>query len=182
MGRRKKYNTEEERKEARREADKRYRERHKNEIAAYSAAYYQKNKTEILARQTAYKAAHKDKRKVYDATYRDAHKEEILAKQAEYNVTPFGRARYLAGNYRKADKKYNRGECTIDAQWVVDNVFSGQVCHYCGETDWHLLGCDRLDNTKPHTPENCVPCCNECNKKKYTTPYDEFMRRIGKIA
>lgn len=181
MGRRK-YFTDEERKVAKREADKRYREKHKDEIAAYSAAYYQKNKTEILARQTAYKAAHKDKRKVYDATYRAAHKEEILAKQAEYNVTPFGRATYLAGNYRKEDKKYNRGECTIDAQWVVDNVFSGQCCVYCGEPDWTKLGVDRKDSSLPHTPENCVPCCCNCNKKKGTSSYDDFMRRIGKIV
>lgn len=167
MGRRKKYNTEEERKEAHREACKRFREEHpdymvewrKNnpdKVKAYNAAYYKKNNEEILAWHAAYDAA--------------------------YNATPFGRARYLVGRYRSADKKQNRGECTITPQWVVDNVFSGQVCHYCGQTDWHLLGCDRIDNTLPHTPENCVPCCCDCNKKKGTTEYDEFMRRMGKIA
>lgn len=175
MGRRKKYNTEEERLAARREIQKRY---------------YQKNKEEIITRQTAYNAAHKEERAAYDAAYRVTHKEEIAAYKAKYNAaydaerraTPFGRATYLVDNYRRDDKKSNRGECTIDAQWILDNVFSGQPCHYCGETDWHLLGCDRLDNTKPHTPQNVVPCCYGCNKKKGTTFYDDFMRRIGKIA
>lgn len=92
------------------------------------------------------------------------------------------RAKGLINTYRKADKNYNRGECTLDAQWVVDNVFSGQVCCYCGESDWHKLGCDRKDSSLPHTPENCVPCCLYCNLKKSTIPYDEFMRRIGKIV
>lgn len=184
MGR-KKYNTEEEReaamKTAHRERQKRYYERnkeairekhadyraaHKDEISAKKADYYAKNKEEILAKQAEYHAAHKEAKNAYMAVYHSA---------------PFGRAVNLVSGYRKQDKKSNRGECTIDAQWIVDNIFT-QPCHYCGETDWYLLGCDRIDNTKPHTPENVVPCCNECNSKKARTPYDEYMRRIGKIA
>ena len=142
-------------------------------MAAYRAAH----KEEKKAYNAAYRAAHKEERNAYRA----AHKEEILVKQAEYRSTPFGRATNLVSTYRKEDKKNNRGECTIDAQWVVDNVFT-QPCNYCCETDWRKLGCDRKDSSLPHTPENCVSCCKACNDKKGTTPYDEFMRRIGKIV
>ena len=169
MGR-KKYNTEEERKEAKKAAQKRWREKHKEEKAAYDAEYYQNNKEKIDAYQAEYRTNHKEEKAAYDVEYK-----------AEYRSTPFGRAKHLISNYRLADKKQNRGECTIDAQWIVDNVFSGQVCHYCGETDWHKLGCDRINNSLPHTPENVVCCCGDCNTKKNITPYDEFMRMIGKI-
>lgn len=154
-----KYNTEEERKEAKRERNRRYRAEHKEELAAK-------------------RAAHKDEKAAYDAVYYSAHKEE----KAAYYATPFGRATNLVSTYRKEDKKHNRGECTVTPQWMVGNVFSGQCCVYCGESDWHKLGCDRLDNSKPHTQDNVVPCCCDCNKKKNITPYDDFMRRIGKIA
>lgn len=148
MGRRK-YNTEEERKVA---------------MKAYMSAY-----------MTDYRATHKDEKAACDAAYRATHKEEIAAKKAAYNATPFGRATNLVRAYRRADSKYNRGECTITPQWVVENVFSGQCCVYCGESDWHLLGCDRKDNALPHTPENCVPCCASCNCKKHTKSYNEFI-------
>ena len=111
-------------------------------------------------------------------------KEKIAAYHAEYDAeyhsSPLGRATNILGNYRHADKLYNRGECTITPDWIVENIFS-QPCHYCGRTDWYELGCDRIDNSLPHTPDNVVPCCCECNKKRGTTPYDEFMKLIGKI-
>ena len=48
MGRKKKYNTEEERKAANREAQKRWREEHKDEIAAYNTTYKDAHKDEIV--------------------------------------------------------------------------------------------------------------------------------------
>lgn len=108
-------------------------------------------------------------------------KEYIAEYGAKYYSTPFGRASNLLHGYKQSDNLYNRGECTITADWIIQNIFS-QPCHYCGETDWHELGCDRIDNNLPHTPDNVVPCCCECNKKKARYSYDEFMKLIGKIA
>lgn len=34
-------------------------------------------------------------------------------------------------------------------------------CIYCGDT--HAIGADRIDNTKGHSLDNCVPACHECN-------------------
>ena len=50
----------------------------------------------------------------------------------------------------------------FDAKWIVDNIYS-KTCTHCGESDWHKLGCNRLDNTKPHTKDNVEPCCQHCN-------------------
>lgn len=46
------------------------------------------------------------------------------------------------------------------------------------ERDWHKLGCDRKDNSLPHTPDNCIPCCSTCNTKKGRMNYDEYMQKI----
>ena len=171
MSRKKKYATDEERKAARAAKNKRYREKHKAEIAAKQRQWYQDNRTTISEQ-------HKQ--------YRTEHKAEIATRMKRYNAeyysTPFGRAANLASRYRQNDRENDRGECTIDADWIVKNVFSGQVCHYCGESDWTKLGVDRKDSSLPHTPENCVPCCDCCNKKKYTTSYEEFIDKIQREA
>ena len=108
-------------------------------------------------------------------------KEEIAAYKVEYDSTPFGRAINLLNAYKQKDKLYNRGECTITPDWIIQNIFNNP-CHYCGESDWLKIGCDRIDNSLPHRPDNVVPCCDKCNKKRGTTPYGEYMRLIGKIA
>ena len=117
------------------------------------------------------KAARKEYYKEYDKA-RD--RKEYFK---EYNKTPMGRAVRLVAKYKQSDKKYNRGECTLTAKWVVDNIFP-KPCIYCGESDWKKLGCDRIDNSKPHTPDNVVPCCEECNKKRHRKPFEEFLNEM----
>ena len=171
MGRKKIY-TDEERKARRAEYMKQWREEHKAEIAEYykeyGREYYQTHKEEIDER-------HKD--------YYQANKEEIVEQMKKYHKqyynTPFGRTYNLVKNYRYSDKKHNRGECTITAEWMVDNVCSGQKCFYCGESDWTKLGLDRIDNSLPHTPDNVVVCCEECNKKRGKKSFEEFCKEMG---
>lgn len=121
--------------------------------------------------------AKKQRKKEYNAIWRAEHSEYLKEYKAEYNKTPMGRAVYLVNSYQKADKKYNRGECTLTAQWIIDNIFN-KPCHYCGETDWRKMGCDRIDNSLPHTPENVVPCCFECNSKRGRKSYEEFKASL----
>lgn len=75
--------------------------------------------------------------------------------------TFIGRAKHLIESYIQQDKKYNRGECTLTQQDIFDLWEQG--CYWCGETDWHKLGADRIDEKKPHTLENCVCSCWDCN-------------------
>ena len=83
----------------------------------------------------------------------------------KYLRTKKGRAHNLVCSYKQQDKINGVGECTLTPEWIVENIFSGQKCAYCDETDWHKLGCNRLDNSKPHTPDNVEPCCLPCNAK-----------------
>lgn len=110
--------------------------------------------------------------------YYQDNKDVITEQQKQYRQTPMGRTLNLIAAYRREDKKYNRGECTLTTQWMVDNIFSGQKCIFCGEHDWKKLGCDRIDNSKPHTPDNVNPCCEECNIKRGRKTFEEFLLMI----
>lgn len=103
-------------------------------------------------------------------------------RKKEYRRTKRGRALTLISGYKTSDKKHNRGDCTLTAEWIIDNIFSGQHCHYCNEeSNWLKLGCDRIDNALPHTPDNCVPCCKHCNEMKGVISYDDFMKKLGLV-
>ena len=148
MGRKRIY-TDEERKQRHKKCVNKYQQEHKDEIAEYHAEYY--------------------------AKWYQENKEKKLERQAEYRQTPIGRASSLVGGYQKEDKKYNRGECTLTAKWVVENIFT-MPCHYCGKEGWDVIGCDRIDNSLPHTQDNVVPCCFECNRKRGLKSYEEFKK------
>lgn len=81
-----------------------------------------------------------------------------------WRETLIGRAKTLLHRYNQKDLEYNRGEGDLTPQWIIENIFS-KPCAHCGETDWTKIGCNRLDNSKPHTMDNVEPCCKSCNNK-----------------
>lgn len=163
MGRKKIYQTEEERKEAKREAVKRWREKNPEKEKERRKRWYQENADYQKERMKRYYQENADYRKEY---------------KKQYRKTPMGRAANLVNSYKLNDKKYNRGECTLTAQWIIDNIFT-KPCHYCcGKEGWEVIGCDRIDNSKPHTEDNVVPCCDECNTKRGRKTYEEFLMTL----
>lgn len=69
-----------------------------------------------------------------------------------------------------------------------------QNCFYCNSElsnlmkslsnngDFKYNGIDRKDNTKGYTIDNCVSCCETCNKAKRDMSFEEFIRwgkRLG---
>ena len=187
---RKKYYQEHKEKEL--ERAKQYYQDHKEELIGYqkergknNSDYYHNRyiakKEVILEQQKQYYQEHKDEILEYQRQYRQEHKEEMVENKKQYRKTPIGRACYLIPRYKRSDKEHNRGECTLTTQWMIDNIFSGQRCFYCKESDWRELGCDRIDNSKPHTPDNVVTCCTRCNKKRNNKPFEEFCKEMGLI-
>ena len=172
MGRPRKYTTEEERKEARRVAQRKWRVKNKKKIAEYSTKYYQEHKNELAEYMAKYNQEHKDE----IAKYYQEHKEERKEKISEYMTkrynTKEGRAYVRIRDYKREDKKHRRGNCDLTMPWFIRNIFT--KCIYCGESDWKKLGCDRIDNSLPHTIENVVPCCAECNAKRHMKPFEQF--------
>lgn len=157
----------------------------KEEIKEYNHQYYLKNKEKIIEQSKSWAKSNKDRRSEIRKKWSENNIEKVKASRkkwyennpdynVKYNKTKSGRAHKLITAYKSSDKRYNRGECTLTAEWIVEKIFS-QPCHYCGRTDWSKIGCDRIDNSLPHTPENVVPCCAECNIKKMHKDYKDFI-------
>ena len=156
----------------------------KQQTAKSDALYYQIHKDKYAEYHQTYYQANKDKIAEYNAKYRQINKSKIAERVAEYHQSPQGRAHLLLNSYRRRDREHNRGACTLTTEWIVENIFNGGTtnkCHYCGkELPYTELGCDRKDSSLSHTPENCVPCCFECNNKKRATPYVEYVAKLAR--
>ena len=61
----------------------------------------------------------------------EAHREAVRRYRELHPIKM--RAKSLVQNYRVEDKKYNRGECTLTADWIIENIFS-KPCAHCGKT------------------------------------------------
>lgn len=143
---------------------KKYREEHKQQISEAKKKCYESNKEHYLE---------------YNRKYRNKHKEEIkllFSSWRENNPKKY-RASQIVGGYNNADKI--RGfdiVNNVDSNYVVEKIFTSK-CIYCGDSDWTHLGCDRIDNSKPHTPDNVVCACGVCNMERidrYTV--EEFKK------
>lgn len=135
---RKRIYSDEERKERRKITQKKYYEKNKEKILLYSQTHYRENK--------------------------EAHKERVKNYRKNWYDKPISRACNLLSAYNEADMLYNRGKGDLTAKWIVENIFS-KPCVHCGKEGWKVIGCNRLDNTKPHSKDNVEPCCRDCNLK-----------------
>lgn len=101
----------------------------------------------------------------YNKKYYISNKEKLQKKHLNYRNTPNGRAKMLMSHYRYSDKRDGYKETVdFDSEWMIENILF-KPCAHCGESDWHKIGCNRLDNTKGHTKDNVEPCCKPCNDK-----------------
>jgi len=150
----------------------------------WSKEYYQKNKDRIKAQSIEYYKEHNTEEKralkrEYAKEYYSKNKDNITVRHKEYwkengykyrcrirAKTPYNRAQILAASYNRSD--ISRGfdvSNNIDGKWIEEQVFASK-CIYCGDDNWKHLGCDRIDNSKPHTPDNVVCSCGICNVER----------------
>lgn len=149
--------TEEEKKAKQAERNRKWNAEHPE----YYKDYYEEHKDKMLQYYQNNLEECQDYHREWQKEWRKKHPE-------------LARAQRMCDSYRTVDKKYSRGKSTITAQWVVKNIFT-KSCIYCGEDDWRELGCDRIDNDKPHTPENVVCSCRKCNGKRRKRDFNEFL-------
>lgn len=158
----------------RKEYFKEYRQTHKEE----RKQYIENNKDYFIEYHKNYNTIHKEKLTAQGKEYRIRNKEKIAARKQKYRKTKMGRACELSKGYKRKDRESGLSiDNNINSKWIVDNIFSGQKCIYCGDQDWMHLGCDRIDNNKPHTPKNVVCACFICNATRtnnYTV--EEFKK------
>lgn len=71
---------------------------------------------------------------------------------------------------------------------------SSSDCHYCGlvakktlissknnKVGFTYNGVDRKDNKKGYNLQNCLPCCEICNRAKMKTSYEDFISYLNRI-
>ena len=170
------------------ESTKKWRDANKHHLIVYYKKYRDEHRDSRMEYNKQYKAEHRDSGMEYNKQYRAEHKEEIkvhrkdnIDKQREYNRKYFksqiGRATRLVKNYKRNDTNAGREACTLTRGWIIEHIFNSS-CVYCGDSDWTHLGADRIDNSLPHTPENCVCSCGVCNVDRQLAmmSVDEFKK------
>lgn len=113
------------------------------------------------------------------------------------------------GNYKKptiaapincVKGEYMRGAAERNLEWkLTDSEFENLIfsnCFYCGckpkvyKSDNRFnktgnlflrVGIDRKDSSKGYTLENCVSCCDICNRMKMQMSENTFLNRIEQI-
>lgn len=124
------------------------------------------------------------------------HKEEKMDYLKNWRNQQWGKAVTMYNRYIRKDREYGRigdelPEDYINPQWIIENIFTKPCAHIevCGCMDWRKLGCNRLDNSKPHIKSNVEPCCKECNdrlaaeehKYKYGKQVDQIDPKTGEV-
>ena len=105
--------------------------------------------------------------------YNEANKESLKEYSKAHNRTP-------KGKYTKIKRGAKVREINFAVPFqIYESKLWGEPCHYCG-VDIEVTGLDRKDSNKGYTPDNVVPCCYDCNRKKSTKPYEQFLEEIKK--
>ena len=121
---------------------------------ALKKEWYQTHRDAILKKQAAYNQANKCKIAEYNAAYIDP------------QTHPMNWARKMVASYMQTDREkgFNDKE-TISVDYFINHI-ANEECKYCHKRGYGLIGCNRIDNTKPHTIDNVEPCCFKCNAKE----------------
>ena len=153
--------------ERKRAYNKAYYEANKEAIAKQRKAYREVNKEAIAA----YREANREKRNAYSKAYRGANKEKLAKRNKARYRTPKGKYVHI-----KARAKTDEIEFSLPFD-LYESQLWGKPCHYCG-CEIEVTGIDRKDNDGGYTPDNVVPCCWDCNTKKKTKPYEQYLSEI----
>ena len=135
-----------------------------------------------------YKAKKRAERNEAKRLYYEEHKEEIESEKKKkyedqiealkynYHNNKTIRAKTLTTSYKRYDNYYFYGQNkTITYKQLLELWNKG--CIYCGEKDWHKLGADRIDNKKPHSIDNCVCSCGQCNIERGCRNFQDFYNQ-----
>ena len=130
-----------------------------------------------------------------DTSSKNAYK---LIEGRRLNEPRIASARRVWQSYCNRDR-----ECTITIEEFLS--LSQQICFYCGiepNTKYNYFatissnssdkakseglfvynGLDRINSSLPHTLDNIVPCCYDCNRSKSDYSTEEFLEWIGKLT
>lgn len=144
------------------EQTKQWRTMNRGKSKAYAKSWRDRNKEKSNETTKQWQEQNKERVSAIRSRWRKNNLDKERENLQRYRTTKNGRATAILSAYKQSDILDERGECTLTQRWILENIFNSS-CVYCGDSDWHHLGCDRVDNSLPHTPENCVCACGICN-------------------
>jgi len=98
--------------------------------------------------------------------------------------------KHIILQYKRHAKRRNLA-FDITEQEFIELIL--QPCHYCGTepsnnkkiknhmNGFLYSGIDRVDSSMGYNKENCVPCCEKCNRAKLVMSKEEFLSWIKAV-
>ena len=173
--------------EERREYMRKWRADHPD----YARQRYAKKKDELREYHHSWCIEHKDEVNEYNRKYRQEHPDKIYTpkhkkyyrqyQNMRYKTDPVYRAKIIFNTDKQRDKQKglmpdNPTDYPTREEFIE---MIQQPCIFCGETDWHKIGLDRIDSTKGHIRGNLQPCCKSCNDRKQDMSNEEFIEKYN---
>lgn len=158
-------------KEVMAEYQKQYRQKNKKAIAEkmkqYMKQWYAENKKAIAEQNKRWRTENKERRKQY---------------MKQWRTTLKGYCISIRNNNIQNDRKYGRigDELPSNYPTIEDYMELLQMPDFYDGKQYHFteMGLDRIDNSKPHTLDNIVPCTTQHNREKHLIPFDVFKNKF----
>jgi len=113
--------------------------------------------------------------------------------KSPHNKLPYGvAAQHKLYNDYKKRAKYD--DISFDIEYEDFISLTKRTCEYCGRIPSNVIepqnknsgsyiynGVDRRDNTKGYTKDNCITCCEICNRAKKDLSLEEFYHWIHRL-
>ena len=135
-----------------------------------------------------YNQEHKKEKSEHAKQYYQEHKKVLLENNKKYWKMYYSTLKGYCRNIMKNNicedrKKRNLGKELPDNYPTLENYMEllQQPDFYDGKQyPFTEMGLDRIDNSKPHTLDNIVPCTTEHNLQRGTIPFEKFCALFGK--
>jgi len=151
----------------RKEKQKEYREKHKEQLKEKQKEYREKNKEQIKE----YYEKNKENIKEYEAKCHKYRKRCAIDSITSGNIIDQHKWDLWCNTMkRKATTHPYSDDFTNDIMFEM----MVQGCFYCGDIATTV---DRIDSKLDHTPDNCVGCCYGCNMSKGAADPATFIRK-----
>jgi len=147
--------------------------------------YRENNKEKVRESKIKHAAKYKEKIAAAQKIRNDRWYSQYKIQVSLYRHTLNNRYRRYVSNCKDRNREF------LLTKEEFKNITS-QKCYYCDgysvsesttvePINLDYCGIDRVDNTKSYILENCVPCCNICNRMKLELTKEDFYFHIKKI-